>query len=59
MIIDADNVKKTFIGQFINDLEEKSGYDDYTRFLYYILHEKKLGKESKWSPFLGRIMSNY
>jgi hypothetical protein len=56
MTITADNVETTFIGQFIKDLSERSGFDDYTNFLYFLLHEKKLGLESKWGPFMSMLI---
>jgi len=55
-VISQDNIYSTFIGQFIKELEEKNqGYDDYTNFLYFLLHEKKLNKESKFVEYIDLL----
>jgi hypothetical protein len=52
--LQAEGVQTTFINQFIKELEEKWGYDDFVNILFYALHEIK-NPNSKIKPFLDLL----
>jgi hypothetical protein len=53
-LIKADLIYETKLGNLIKSLEEQYGYDDYTNFVFYLLHEMS-NKESQWKPYLDLL----
>lgn len=53
-MIKADLIYDTKIGPLIKSLEEQFGYDDYTNFVFYLLHEMN-NKDSVWKPYLDLL----
>jgi hypothetical protein len=53
-LIRADLIYDTKIGQLLKVVEEEFGYDDYTNFLFYLLHEMN-NKDSVWRPYLDLL----
>jgi len=53
-LIKADLVYDTKIGAVIKEIEEVYGYDDYTNFVFYLLHEMS-NKYSQWKPYLDLL----
>ena len=53
-MITPDLIYDTKIGPLIKSIEQEFGYDDYTNFVFYLLHEMN-NKESKWKPYLDLL----
>ena len=53
-LIKADLIYDTKVGSLIKALEEQYGYDDYTNFVFYLLHEMN-NKDSEWKAYLDLL----
>ena len=51
----SDMIYESRLGQFVNDLESKFGYDEYTNLALFLLNE--IGnKDSIFKPYLGKYL---